>query len=88
MAEEINEYLKKQLFALGLNEKEAEEMLQRIHRICKGKTYGHAHIEDVSLVVYQALDMQDAKSITLKVSKESDEDYDGHLDIHIIDVEE
>jgi len=82
------EYLKKQLLRAGLDEAEAEEVLSKIHLVCKGKRYGHVHIEDVSLIAYQALDMQNAKSITLKVSKEEHDEYDGHLDIQVMDVEE
>jgi len=85
MSDEIN--LKKQLLALGLNETEAEEALRKIHLVCKGNTYGHAHIEDVASIVYQTIDKQGLRTITLKVSKEYDDEYDGHLDIQIIDVE-
>lgn len=83
-----DELLKKQLLALGLDETSAEEAIRKLHLVCKDKTYGHAHIEDVSLIIYQALDVQNAKSITLKVSKEDHDNYDGHLDISIIDIKE
>lgn len=52
--------------------------------IRKGMTFGHAHTVDVMSVVERALDAQRSQSITLKISRESDEDH--HLTIKVMEV--
>jgi len=86
--EDVVKLLIEQLMRLGFTEEQALETIAGLAVVKKGTIHGHAHLEDIPEIVDRALHRQSAKSITLKVSKEGDEDsYDGHLDIEVIEVE-
>jgi len=87
--DEVARSLMGALMKLGMTEEEAISALAGLAIIKRGNVYGHTHLENVLEIVGRALDRQHAKSITIKVSKEGDEEtYDGHLEIEVIEVEE
>jgi CRISPR/Cas system type I-B associated protein Csh2 (Cas7 group RAMP superfamily) len=73
---------------MGFSQEEAEKTLVELIIIQKGRIWEHAHLDDVYKVVHRVLDWQHNKSVTIKVSKESDDVYDGHLEIEVIDIQE
>jgi hypothetical protein len=88
MSDDVKSALIESLKRMGFDQEEAEQILAELIIITNGRLWGHAHLEDIPKVVHRALDWQHNKSITLKVSKEGDEDsYDGHLEIEVVDIE-
>jgi len=86
--EEVVKSLIEQLMRLGFTEEQALETIAGLTIVKKGTIHGHAHLEDIPEIVDKTLHRQNAKAITLKISKEGDEDsYNGHLEIEIMDVE-
>lgn len=82
----LDEEGRKQLAAFARQHGATEEDIAIILSglIRKGMTFGHAHTVDVMSVVERTLDVQRAKSATLKISRESDEDH--HLTIEVVEV--
>ena len=87
MSDDVKTALIESLKRMGFDQEEAEQILAELIIIRKGRLWGHAHLEDVPKVIHRALDWQHNRSITLKVSKEGDDDYDGHLEIEVVDIE-
>jgi hypothetical protein len=87
MSDDVKSALIDSLKRMGFDQEEAEQILAELIIINKGRLWGHAHLEDVPKVVHRALDWQHNRSITLKVSKEGYDDYDGHLEIEVVDIE-
>ena len=75
------------LKSMGFNQEEAEKILVELIIIQKGRTWEHAHLDDIHKIAHRVLDWQQNKSITLKITKESDDVYDGHLEIEVIDIQ-
>jgi len=87
MSDDVKTALIESLKRMGFDQEEAEQILAELIIINKGRLWGHAHLEDVPKVVHRALDWQHNTSITLKISREGDDDYDGHLEIEVVDIE-
>lgn len=66
----------------GATEEDIAALLSGLIR--KGMTFGHAHAVDAMTIVERALDVQRACSITLRISRESDDDH--HLTVEVVEV--
>jgi len=87
MSDDVKTALIESLKRMGFDQEEAEQILAELIIIRKGRLWGHAHLEDIPKIAYRALDWQHNTSITLKISKEGDDDYDGHLEIEVMDIQ-
>ncbi len=87
--EEVIKSLIEHLKALGFTDEETVDVLRELGEIRKGTIYGHAHLEDIPEMVSQVIDRRQAKSITIMVSREGDDDelYNGHLEIEVLELE-
>lgn len=89
LSEPEKEAMKKSFTKAGLSDEEADRILSTMHLIKAGTVYGHAHSGNVGSIVERAIYKQNCQSITLRISKDGDEEtYDGHLEIEVIEVEE
>jgi hypothetical protein len=87
MEDDLNKAFIESLKRMGFSQEEAEKTLAELVIIQKGRIWGHAHLEDIPKITHRALDWQHNTSITLKISREGDDDYDGHLEIEVIDIQ-
>lgn len=89
LSEPEKEALRKSFTRAGLSDEEADRIVSTMHLVKPGSVYGHAHSGNVSSIVERAIYRQNCQSLTLKISREGDEEsYDGHLEIKVIEVEE
>ena len=87
MPEDMREALIAQLLKMGFTAEEAEQALTQLDLVKKGNIYGHVHTEDIAEIVHRAIDGQGTRSITLKISRDGDDEtYDGHLNIEVIEI--
>lgn len=79
-SEADKEAIRKALQKWGFREEEIEEVLVGLGLVRKGFLLGEAHLEDISRLVNRAL-TQGATSISLRISRGSEEDEHFHIEV-------
>lgn len=88
LSESEKQGIRKSLIRAGVSEEEADKMVSTMHLVKPGTVYGHAHSSNVAAIVERAIYKQNCQSITLRISRDGDEEtYDGHLEIEVLEVE-
>jgi len=87
MEDEFSKDFIESMKRMGFDQEEIEKILSELIIIRKSRLWRHAHLEDIPKIVHRALDWLQNTSITLRIAKEGGDEYDGHLEIEVVDIQ-